>query len=874
MINTEFSGDSSLPNTRLDASFTQESSISETMHGTQHLTEEQQRYATYIRNNFVANQRRILITGGQNHCVIQPPSDQDYISNHVLGKNRLGLSPFMDDKENVRWACFDFDNHGKDAVDNPVAIGLKLRKLLLQNHGWNSLVEITKSGGVHVWIFFKPYALAKKVRAALGHILQSLELPCAEIFPKQDDLLPKNGKETFGNMVNMPYFGGEGGVSEHRTLFVDDSGNPLSDLPTIIMVSCEQVEELYQRIPVEIADCSSVNAGENNGNWPEDAEGYDDLNSVLEGCDFMKHWVESGTAVTESLWEAGISNLLPFSGGAKIIHEASSGYKPKNGTAGYTEEMTNRKIDRSSRPWKCETIKNHGFNDCPEEGCGVNCPADLGRAKNSNLQNTNVAKGQSPQQQKTGNNSSMVMDIIKSMTRGMRDEQGNPYVQFDDESSIWHFTEGVHATNRIQNIAIRETGYPLLDNEFKKTSLFLTAKAWTGPQEELYYRKAIGENEVYIDTGADESFIRIRPDGWDTMKDVPAKFRRTQAMNALILPEEGGTIDLLRQFMNCSDNDYQKIILCVLYYLVGSGPYPILSIKGEQGSAKTTSAKFIISMIDPSAGCIRAFPRNEADLAVAARSRYVLGFDNLSGMSRNMSDALCRIASGGSFSTRKLYTNEDEHIIEFCRPVVLTGIGSLGEGEDLQDRSIYVYMKAIPDHMRRSEEELLAKFNSFQGKILGALLDVAAAGLKRLPEIKLERSPRMADFARFSVACEEALGWKDGTVLDMLFKSRDEAVFDSLNEDPFAQAIIKEAHIANTKRTATEWDNYLRETYRRSHNDTGWPKGPKALSQRLERLAPQLRLCGIEVVRERVEGQKFISLKQKKADKNSPFERL
>ena len=90
-------------------------------------------------------------------------------------------------------------------------------------------------------IFFKPYALAKKVRAALGHILQSLELPCAEIFPKQDDLLPKNGKETFGNMVNMPYFGGEGGVSEHRTLFVDDSGNPLSDLPTIIRITSYNV---------------------------------------------------------------------------------------------------------------------------------------------------------------------------------------------------------------------------------------------------------------------------------------------------------------------------------------------------------------------------------------------------------------------------------------------------------------------------------------------------------------------------------------------------------------------------------------------------------------------------------------------------------
>jgi hypothetical protein len=90
------------------------------------------------------------------------------------------------------------------------------------------------------------------------------------------------------------------------------------------------------------------------------------------------------------------------------------------------------------------------------------------------------------------------------------------------------------------------------------------------------------------------------------------------------------------------------------------GPYPLLAISGEQGSAKTVLSKMLKALIDPSAAPVRALPREERELMIAANNGYLLAFDNLSGLPAWLSDALCRLASGGSFAVRQLYTDDDE----------------------------------------------------------------------------------------------------------------------------------------------------------------------------------------------------------------------
>jgi hypothetical protein len=77
-------------------------------------------------------------------------------------------------------------------------------------------------------------------------------------------------------------------------------------------------------------------------------------------------------------------------------------------------------------------------------------------------------------------------------------------------------------------------------------------------------------------------------------------------------------------------------------------PYPLLAISGEQGSAKTVLSKLLKALIDPNAAPVRALSREERELMIAANNGYLLAFDNLSGLPVWLSDALCRLASGGA----------------------------------------------------------------------------------------------------------------------------------------------------------------------------------------------------------------------------------
>jgi len=87
-----------------------------------------------------------------------------------------------------------------------------------------------------------------------------------------------------------------------------------------------------------------------------------------------------------------------------------------------------------------------------------------------------------------------------------------------------------------------------------------------------------------------------------------------------------------------------------------------------------------------SAAPVRSLSREERELMIAANNGYLLAFDNLSGLPVWLSDALCRLASGGSFAVRQLYTDDEEVLFEAARPILLNGIEEVISRPDLGDR--------------------------------------------------------------------------------------------------------------------------------------------------------------------------------------------
>ena len=377
------------------------------------------------------------------------------------------------------------------------------------------------------------------------------------------------------------------------------------------------------------------------------------------------------------------------------------------------------------------------------------------------------------------------------------------------------------------------------------------AKAhFDAPELPVFIRVGGIDERLYLDLG-DETWRAVEIDsaGWRVIDEPPVRFRRAAGVKSLPMPIPGGSVETLRSFLNVqSDDDFVLVVAWALACLRNRGPYPVIVLSGEQGSAKSTFSAILRALLDPNTAPLRALPREDRDLFIAASNGHVLAFDNVSGLPSWISDTLCRLATGGGFAVRQLYTDQDEVLFDAARPVILNGIEDIVIRPDLSDRAVFLTLAAIPEERRRPEAELWAAFEAERPKILGALLDAVVQGLRMLPDIKLERLPRMADFALWASACEIAL-WPTGTFCSAYCGNRDEAVENVIEADPVAAAVraVMEARTAWTG-TATDLLDALAETAgERIAKSKTWPASPRALSGRLRRAATFLRKIGIEI---------------------------
>jgi hypothetical protein len=391
----------------------------------------------------------------------------------------------------------------------------------------------------------------------------------------------------------------------------------------------------------------------------------------------------------------------------------------------------------------------------------------------------------------------------------------------------------------------------------------LEARAqFDSPERSVPVRVAEDAARIYLDL-ADEHWraVEIGPDGWWVNKSPPVRFRRPAGMLPLPVPERRGSIEALKPFLNLSSrNDFVLVVAWLLATLRPGGPYPLLAISGEQGSAKTVLSKMLKALVDPNAAPVRALPREERELMIAANNGYLLAFENLSGLPAWLSDALCRLASGGSFAVRQLYTDDEEVLFQASRPLLVNGIEDVISRADLADRGIFLTLAPIGEKQRRSEADLWREFDLAQPGILGALLDAAVRGLQTLPCIRLTSLPRMADFALWATACEPAL-WPAGTFARGYDANRRAAVEGIIEADPVAVCV--RALMAECDSWAGTASDFLRAASAfAGNNGSNWPKNPGALAGRLRRAQTFLRVLGINITfsREGRAGNRIIKL--------------
>ena len=428
------------------------------------------------------------------------------------------------------------------------------------------------------------------------------------------------------------------------------------------------------------------------------------------------------------------------------------------------------------------------------------------------------------------------------------------------------------------------TGEPISATTLKKFSDFLTAIALFECDENPVFTRIAecDERLLYLDLYNDaRESVEITTEGWRVISEPPVRFARHPGMTALPYPERGGNLKELRTYLNVnSDADFMLLTSWVLAALRPTGPYPILVLQGEQDSAKSTITKVLRKLVDPHTTLLKRTIRDERDLFITANNQWVLALDNLSHLQPWLSDALCTISTGGGYSTRKLYTDDDEISFNVTRPMILNGIEDIATRGDFIDRALILHLPSIAGADRRDEHLFWSDFTLAQPRIFGALLDAASAALRNLPSITLQDQdrPRMYDFAQWACAAAPACNWTLTTAQGELtgaeafiaayLGNRSVANDTTLEASAVAQAVLLLADKSPIwSGSATELMTVLRTVAGSGHGDK-LPKAANTLSGELRRLAPNLRKVGLRLEFTRQAGGKarMITLRTEQCD--------
>ena len=401
----------------------------------------------------------------------------------------------------------------------------------------------------------------------------------------------------------------------------------------------------------------------------------------------------------------------------------------------------------------------------------------------------------------------------------------------------------------LTKLAFEAEGKALSNRALEEVINLLKARAMFGsPMYRTQLRLGGSKDRVIIDLGQEDGRqVIIKAGGWTIGVEREEKLIRSPGFGVLPTPARGESLNKLQRLLGLADDTWVLVLAFLLACLQPAGPYMILLLEGEQGSGKSFFCKLIKRIIDPNQVEKARLPESERDLMIHAKDYFLLSFDNVSGMKGDLSDALCVLATGGGFATRKLYSDDELFVFDYTRPIMINGIADFANRPDLLERAIPLKLPAIDEDGRKTEQEMLSEFTESLPGILGRLYDIVASGLVARPHVAAPKKLRMADTGRWLTACEPAIGLVPDTFVNALAEAQ-ESVFVER-----AQTDVVFGRLINVVGTAP-FEGTLQELFERISPDNRGPRGyfpqtPQHLSRHLARIKPAMAKAGMHFTR-------------------------
>jgi hypothetical protein len=417
---------------------------------------------------------------------------------------------------------------------------------------------------------------------------------------------------------------------------------------------------------------------------------------------------------------------------------------------------------------------------------------------------------------------------------------GNSVSKINSKTSKLWLTHFSHT--RLGKVASTETTRRALE--------LLAAHAhFDGEQYALEVRSVYNGDGLWYDLGA--SAVHITENNWAVTDKPPVIFKRFSHQKPQVMPERGGNIRTLLNYINIGDEAEKLLFLVyVVAAFIPDFPHPLLILHGAQGAGKTTPMKLMKELIDPSALSGLSSPKNIETFVQTASHHSFLFYDNLSKMPEWFSDALARAATGDSFSKRELYSDDDDVIYSFQKTIALNGINQIAYKPDLLDRSILLNLQRITPDKRKEAQIFWTEFEADRPAILGAIFDVLGKALALYPTIKLNEKPRMADFTRWGCAIAEAAGF-NGKAFIRAYEANIAIQHDeAIEANPVSKTIME------LMKDRKYWQGTPAQLYTALNKiafdleisqSRGWVKDAARLGRTLTTITPNLNAKGIDI---------------------------
>ena len=303
------------------------------------------------------------------------------------------------------------------------------------------------------------------------------------------------------------------------------------------------------------------------------------------------------------------------------------------------------------------------------------------------------------------------------------------------------------------------------------------------------------KNTIYYDL-TDEKWrtVKISNEGWSIVTDGEPLFNRFNQTKQ-VQPSRSYDPNIFEEFLDLANvkGKDQRLLLkvCIISMFVPDIPRVILVLHGEKGSAKSTLQSLIKKIVDPSKPTLLTMNRDKNEFIQQAAHNHLLCFDNTEDISKWISAEICKASTGVGMTKRRLYTNDEDYVYEYKRCISINGINVNLTEADALERSLLIELERISRKDRKSESVILDQFEKMRPQLLGYIFDTLSKALQIKGIVKLNDSPRMADFAFWGEAISRAMEHEPFEFTTAYYKNIGKQNTEAIENNPLAQAIVK-----------------------------------------------------------------------------------